>query len=111
MKKTWAESHVASDTRGRDLSFGALLPNLQASDGTSIALIRRGTTEVWASLSDLLLEIKKTYPEAELIKYNTHQNGTSVEHDAIKFSEPSASKFAGDFIAWMDKNRKPAQIC
>ncbi len=105
----WTEIHkpkqpIAEETNRR-VVFPAFLPNIQVTDGTLIALIR--SKNAWAGPNNLLSEIKKSYPNATLIKHTTHKDGVATEHDAISFSEPSTSKFASDYMEWKAEQERP----
>jgi hypothetical protein len=90
------EKHKKVMLTGLNLAFGALKPNLQITDDTCIALIK--PSGAWAGPANLLLEIQKTYPDAELVSHTVFEHGQSTTYDAIKTTGENSRKFCSDFL-------------
>ena len=53
----------AAEVTNRTIAFRAFKPDLQLTNNEVHAKLNRGTLQAWATPNDLLIELKKSYPD------------------------------------------------
>jgi hypothetical protein len=64
----WVENHpprVQEDQTVGQIAFRAFQPNPQLTNNEVHAIIARGRLDAWAFPGDLLLELRKSYPDCD----------------------------------------------